>query len=734
MNHKRIYVFVAALVLIGTLPAHAIVFDFFQVDWMADPAAGIGPYVSQDSDWGRVEITLNSTTDHGLFVPMVLEDGTNGWGGFINIVTDAAGTGVDDWEIYNLPIFYEDPLELDGRLPQGVLFDLGVAPGVDIMNLNYGFTVDPTPLLTTGPVPIPSSIPAAVNTFEVLTGGDQLRLFGSLVESGGQSAPQPAQDFPGAESGEVIASRASIAVPETSVAGVNEDNNGCAPGSVARSIKYMADANSNVTVTDDANTVYGELKTAMGTTNKGTATSKILSGKDKYVSDNGLPIVSTQTDSFKEAMETLKNKGDVEIGMNWGTGADGKSKGAHRAFVSEIQELKDADGNTTGYVVKTVDDAEQGDGKATNKTHTAKFDANGKLVQYDGKGTANGAQLINFQTENVHASTVELDFWGMTATCHVSPGGYVELPFPFGEVKIPLGRPGESVSTGGGVKIRYLDTMSDGVPVASELVANPSGNPDPEQATLNMDIDVELNPEEPVSSLQIGLNLEHVSIPDDLVADLAPVVAGEGEVFLKNVIVGGSFFDVTYEINFDEEGRTGGEGYHVFRLHGEVAEEFLESIWLTGVEILPMNPEPDPDFHVDSFFDIFFDLEVTPEAYEGLFGPDILTPFRLDLTAVEVPEMIPGDANDDGIVDEEDAAVLASNWLKMENAYWTDGDFNNDGMVDDRDATIMAANWLATSLPEASVPEPAAIILLLAGSLCILCRSRRVRLDAPREC
>ncbi len=81
---------------------------------------------------------------------------------------------------------------------------------------------------------------------------------------------------------------------------------------------------------------------------------------------------------------------------------------------------------------------------------------------------------------------------------------------------------------------------------------------------------------------------------------------------------------------------------------------------------------------------------------------------------------IPGDANCDGVVDEEDAARLAVNWLAG-GADWSMGDFNDDHKVDDLDATIMATNWTAAA--STSVPEPGAIAIMLGGlAVCFVCR------------
>ena len=74
--------------------------------------------------------------------------------------------------------------------------------------------------------------------------------------------------------------------------------------------------------------------------------------------------------------------------------------------------------------------------------------------------------------------------------------------------------------------------------------------------------------------------------------------------------------------------------------------------------------------------------------------------------------VLPGDANVDGTVNEDDAAILAANWLMQTGAIWTDGDFNEDGKVNDADATMMATNWQGSEV--ASVPEPMTLAALLA--------------------
>jgi hypothetical protein len=74
---------------------------------------------------------------------------------------------------------------------------------------------------------------------------------------------------------------------------------------------------------------------------------------------------------------------------------------------------------------------------------------------------------------------------------------------------------------------------------------------------------------------------------------------------------------------------------------------------------------------------------------------------------------IPGDANFDGVVDWQDAAILAGHW-GLWDVGWAEGDFNGDGRVDAADASILAAQmgYVAPSKPPVSAnPEPATLII-----------------------
>ena len=89
---------------------------------------------------------------------------------------------------------------------------------------------------------------------------------------------------------------------------------------------------------------------------------------------------------------------------------------------------------------------------------------------------------------------------------------------------------------------------------------------------------------------------------------------------------------------------------------------------------------------------------------------------------------VPGDTNNDKIVDSVDAATVATNWGATDLTEGASvGDFNKDGVVNAADAAIMAANWgdHTTTESSGSVPEPGTFVLLLSVLLSVLAIRRR---------
>jgi hypothetical protein len=93
---------------------------------------------------------------------------------------------------------------------------------------------------------------------------------------------------------------------------------------------------------------------------------------------------------------------------------------------------------------------------------------------------------------------------------------------------------------------------------------------------------------------------------------------------------------------------------------------------------------------------------------------------NLDIYLVCDALVHPGDANNDGAVDESDLGILEGNWNQdtILGKAWEDGDFTGDDLVNVNDLEILNANW------GWRVPEPASLSLLLAGALALIRRRR----------
>jgi hypothetical protein len=93
---------------------------------------------------------------------------------------------------------------------------------------------------------------------------------------------------------------------------------------------------------------------------------------------------------------------------------------------------------------------------------------------------------------------------------------------------------------------------------------------------------------------------------------------------------------------------------------------------------------------------------------------------------------LPGDANFDGIVNGQDLALIASEWMQTgTGANDPPGDLNHDGIVNAADMSLVTSNWTQTTSgggtgsSSASVPEPSTLLLAALGTLAWLAYQRR---------
>jgi hypothetical protein len=112
-----------------------------------------------------------------------------------------------------------------------------------------------------------------------------------------------------------------------------------------------------------------------------------------------------------------------------------------------------------------------------------------------------------------------------------------------------------------------------------------------------------------------------------------------------------------------------------------------------------------------------------PRVQDAYATPGAMPNLEVEVTALDVigfhTEALPGDLNRDGIVNAEDLALIASNWLDKGSNL---ADANGDGIVNAQDIEVIASNWLHTyggsgAGSSASVPEPAGVFLATVGLL-----------------
>lgn len=371
----------------SAVSTQAFAFDvsFNQLSWLSDG----GGYSSQFSDWGRVNVKFDSA-DSGMF----FSNSSGGYYGYLNIVTQDVTGGLNNWAVQNRYVQFDSLADFSGSLGESLMFDLGHGPDlqVPVTSMNYLLNLSMTPEQS---MPGGFQGNSAVSTLDTLFGGAGDDSANPTFSGGtGQNKPPKAKNFEGSDKNTKREDRVKIKIDESKTEPMSEHKNHCGPGSVAKSLKYLADTNSNIKLPGTVTDAYNDLKAGMGTTEAdGTYLDKWLKGKKDWVDKNKLPITTIYTSNIDDVAKALKEGCDVELFVYQGQDAT-KDYGGHFTFVSEIVRHYDENGKLTGYDVKTLNDLTQGDGQAGNDVITYKFDATGKCTSH-----FPGAKLNGFMVE-----------------------------------------------------------------------------------------------------------------------------------------------------------------------------------------------------------------------------------------------------------------------------------------------------------------------------------------------
>jgi Dockerin type I domain len=381
-----------------TVSAPAVQVQFTQLDWLGDDGAVLHP----SSRVGEAELFFGSSPTDQIFVLH---------GAFVNIVTQVPFPGsLPQWSVQNWLVQYPDAPHMIGSSPS-VQFDLGNLSGQPVPFLSYVMSVTLMPLQE---MPGPKGMLQATVQHQPYHVGGRAPLDGGSAGGSGLSAipltigaficiPPFVVDFP--------VSFGGISVATEGLRAVDEDINGCAPGSVARSLGYMlAGMGIFPGVCQDAyDELVDEMDTDTGRGGTGTTDPDMLAGKEAYTAAHTLAINSDLQYGMNEigrVKAALNNGGDVEILIGWDGG------GGHAAMITSVINLASG-----GAIITYVDDPDQGDGEAENEEHTIVVDGAGDFAggTVDGflvETAKNPADLSADGTVNGIDLAILLAYWG----------------------------------------------------------------------------------------------------------------------------------------------------------------------------------------------------------------------------------------------------------------------------------------------------------------------------------
>lgn len=118
-------------------------------------------------------------------------------------------------------------------------------------------------------------------------------------------------------------------------------------------------------------------------------------------------------------------------------------------------------------------------------------------------------------------------------------------------------------------------------------------------------------------------------------------------------------------------------------------------------------------------------LEGHLRSKDGSLRPEISTPrgrVQVDSMQIIHHDLLPGDANADGVFDTVDLVQImsAGKFLTNDIAAWSQGDFNADGVFDQLDVVSMLASGNCLSEEREALPEPSSLLLAVVGMILLL--------------
>jgi hypothetical protein len=282
----------------------------FQVDATLDGTTIV------NSDWGSADLTFVGSSSVQYFNLSL-----NGF-----------------WAVQNMPVLSN---EGSGVIQtQTFNFALGVPSGTPVSSMSYGLVLSTT--LLSSPPPATGTASVSDRTVVIATGEEGESLFQTPARPAIGSAVAPSGASPlKVQQGQVArvpAPAFNFGVPNQEV-GLNE----CVPGAISNSLKFLKMQGLNL---PDALISIDAMKTATGWTPAGapTAPTAWWDRKNTYMQNNHLPVTTTTSMSFADALAALGRHCDVELRVP-----------GHAAVVTGIVPLANGD-----YGIIIQHDTDQG--------------------------------------------------------------------------------------------------------------------------------------------------------------------------------------------------------------------------------------------------------------------------------------------------------------------------------------------------------------------------------------